>query len=155
MKNYYQILQVDKNASPSVITKVYRYLIKESHPDLYSDEDDKEIAEIRIKELNEAYEVLSNPDLRKKYNDELETKNQDMQQYIKKLEQELAILKKEESYNKYINEDYSSDESLNQNPTQNINDVNYTYAYIKYLFQKILGIILLGIGFILLILTIF
>lgn len=63
-KDYYSILGVNKNASDSDIKKAYRKLALKYHPD--RNPDDKE-AENRFKEVNEAYEVLSDPEKRKKY----------------------------------------------------------------------------------------
>ncbi|MGK9117940.1 DnaJ C-terminal domain-containing protein [Olivibacter jilunii] len=62
--DYYKILGVDKNASQDDIKKAYRKLARKLHPDL--NPDDKE-AHKRFQELNEANEVLSDPDKRKKY----------------------------------------------------------------------------------------
>ena len=63
-RDYYEVLGVDKNASPDDIKKAYRKLAKESHPDLHPDD---KTAEARFKELNEANEVLSDPDKRARY----------------------------------------------------------------------------------------
>lgn len=62
--DYYKILGVDKNASQDEIKKAYRKLARKLHPDL--NPDDKE-AERKFKELNEANEVLGNPENRAKY----------------------------------------------------------------------------------------
>lgn len=62
--DYYKILGVDKNASESDIKKAYRKLARKYHPDL--NPNDKE-AEKKFKEINEANEVLSHPENRKKY----------------------------------------------------------------------------------------
>lgn len=62
-KNYYKILEVDFNASPEVIEKAYKTLAKKYHPDL-QEENQKVIAGEKLKEINEAYEVLSNPQLK-------------------------------------------------------------------------------------------
>jgi len=62
--DYYKILGVDKSASQDDIKKAYRKLARKLHPDL--NPDDKE-AHKRFQELNEANEVLSDPDKRKKY----------------------------------------------------------------------------------------
>ncbi|MDR2237966.1 MAG: J domain-containing protein [Chryseobacterium sp.] len=62
--DYYKILGVDKSATQDDIKKAYRKLARKLHPDL--NPDDKE-AERKFKELNEANEVLSNPENRAKY----------------------------------------------------------------------------------------
>ncbi|MBQ2028172.1 MAG: molecular chaperone DnaJ [Clostridia bacterium] len=63
-RDYYEVLGVDKNASAEDIKKAYRKKAKECHPDLHPN--DKE-AEARFRELNEANEVLSDPDKRARY----------------------------------------------------------------------------------------
>lgn len=65
-KNYYDILQVNRNASPEIIEKAYKILAKKYHPDLQAEEQKKQAEEI-LKEINEAYEVLSNPEKKKIY----------------------------------------------------------------------------------------
>lgn len=63
-KDYYKILGIDKKASEKDIKKAYRKLARKYHPDLNPDD---KVAEQKFKELNEANEVLSNPENRKKY----------------------------------------------------------------------------------------
>lgn len=63
-KDYYKTLGVSKNASQEEIKKAYRKLARQYHPDVNTD-DPK--AEERFKEVNEAYEVLSDADKRQKY----------------------------------------------------------------------------------------
>lgn len=63
-RDYYEVLGVDKKASDADIKKAYRKLAKEYHPDLHPD--DKDAAD-KFSEINEAYEVLSDPKKRKKY----------------------------------------------------------------------------------------
>ena len=62
--DYYKILGVAKNASEKDIKKAYRKLARKYHPDLNPND---KVAEKKFKEINEANEVLSNPDNRKKY----------------------------------------------------------------------------------------
>ncbi len=63
-KDYYQILGVSRNASEKEIKQAYRRLARKHHPDL--NPNDKS-AEAKFKEINAAYEVLSNAEKRKKY----------------------------------------------------------------------------------------
>lgn len=63
-RDYYEVLGVNKNCTDDELKKAYRKLAKQYHPDLRPG--DKE-AEAKFKEVNEAYEVLSNPDKRAKY----------------------------------------------------------------------------------------
>lgn len=65
-KNYYDILQVNRNASPEIIEKAYKTLAKKYHPDLQTQENKKQAEEI-LKEINEAYEILSIPEKKEKY----------------------------------------------------------------------------------------
>lgn len=62
-KDYYEILGVPRTASESEIKKAYRELAKKYHPDVSKEKG----AEVRYKEINEAYEVLKDKDKRQKY----------------------------------------------------------------------------------------
>ncbi len=63
-RDYYEILGVGKGASEAEIKKAFRKLARVHHPDVAKD---KVNAEEKFKEINEAYEVLSDPEKRKKY----------------------------------------------------------------------------------------
>jgi len=63
-RDYYQVLGVGRDSSTQEIKKAYRALARKYHPDV--NPDDKR-AEERFKEINEAYEVLGDPEKRKKY----------------------------------------------------------------------------------------
>ena len=62
--NYYEVLGVGRNASEKDIRQAYRRLARKHHPDVNRGAPD---AEARFKEINEAYQVLSNAENRKKY----------------------------------------------------------------------------------------
>ena len=63
-RDYYEVLGIKKSASEDEIKKAFRRMAKENHPDLHPDD---KAAEARFKEVNEAYEVLSDADKRSKY----------------------------------------------------------------------------------------
>ncbi len=63
-RDYYEVLGVQKGVSDDELKKAYRAMVKKYHPDLHPD--DKE-AEEKMKEVNEAYDVLSDKEKRAKY----------------------------------------------------------------------------------------
>ncbi len=86
-KTYYDILQVNNNAEESVIKAAYKVLIQKNHPDK-----NKELKSVDItKEINKAYDVLSNPKERKIYDIYLSQqqalKNKELEEQIRLQEQ--------------------------------------------------------------------
>lgn len=58
MKQYYKTLQVSRNASPQEIKEQYRSLVREYHPDKFHTEEEKQVAQERFVEINDAYNAL-------------------------------------------------------------------------------------------------
>ena len=77
MKNYYEILQVNENASKEIIEKAYKVLAKKYHPDLQSNMKMKELSEDKLKQINEAYDILSDSFLKGQYDAELQRQKEE------------------------------------------------------------------------------
>ena len=134
MKDYYKILQVNKDASPEIISKVYKLLAKKYHPD--ANPDNKEEAEAKFKEISEAYEILSDEEKRKNYDLELESENNNqsvpmedyinLENYCKDLENTINSFN-----NSYTEETYTNSEPVNENAyiNQNTNNNNVNNNY--------------------------
>ena len=63
-RDYYEVLGVQKNASDDELKKAFRKMAKQYHPDIHPGDKD---AEAKFKEINEAYDVLSDPQKRANY----------------------------------------------------------------------------------------
>src|SRR5438270_6741866 len=72
-RDYYETLGVSKTASEDEVKSAFRKLARKYHPDVAKD---KKEAEEKFKQINEAYEVLSDPEKRKKYDELGENWNQ-------------------------------------------------------------------------------
>ena len=92
-KNYYDILEINKNASQEIVEKAYKTLAKKYHPDLQEGEKKKEYEE-KLKIINEAYEVLSDPEKRKSYDSTLhentvsQEEYENLQEKVRRMEQD-------------------------------------------------------------------
>ena len=120
MKNYYKILQVDKDASPEIIKVAYKLLVKKNHPDLREGEDKKNAEEI-IKEINEAYDILSNPIKKAEYDQTLINENISQEQYNYILNENMN-LKRELNYFHNL---YNRNNYYKQKNTNMYNESNY------------------------------
>ena len=74
MINYYEVLEVSEKASKEVIEKAYKALAKKYHPDL--NQDNRKEAELKMKEINEAFEILMDDSKRSNFDRVLEKKRQ-------------------------------------------------------------------------------
>ena len=79
MKNYYEILEVDKNASEEVIEKAYKTLAKKYHPDLQNNSNSQN----KMQQINEAYEILSNDFKRIEYDEKIQKQSVSVEEYNK------------------------------------------------------------------------
>jgi len=75
-KDYYKIMGVSPDANQEQIRERYRHAVISCHPDKFTDLAQKRLAEEKIKELNEAYAVLSDPERRATYDHQFNHPNQ-------------------------------------------------------------------------------
>lgn len=130
MKTYYEILEIDKNASDEVIKNAYKALVKKYHPDLKTGQE-KVIAEQKIKEINSAYDILSNPTSKLEYDQSLSDKvNISIEEYNSilkennKLKNELNYYK--DNFNNFYN--INNAERINKNYTYKTTRTNQNYT---------------------------
>lgn len=122
MKDYYGILEVNENASQEIIEKAYKTLVKKYHPDLYSSIQKKE-AEKKLRDINEAYNILSDRYLRGQY--DLELKKERINAQI---------------YENQAKENYQYQENIAQNTNQrqgrNKKETTFTINNTEYVHHK-------------------
>ena len=138
MKNYYEILEVDKKASPEVIEKAYKTLVKKYHPDL-QDNQKQALYEEKMKEINEAYSVLTDDYKKTNYDEQLQETTVSIEEYqrvLKENEQLKAQLGKEKITNNVQSENTISNmgkvmrENMRQATAQAYQDA-YKDAYVQ------------------------
>lgn len=100
MKNYYEILEVDRNASQEVIEKAYRTLAKKYHPDLQQGADKQDSTE-KMKIINDAYDILSDSFKRAQYNERLKT--EELKNQTISIEEQERILQENYALKQEIN----------------------------------------------------
>lgn len=98
--NYYKLLNIPTSANEKEIKKAYRNLAKKYHPDMY--QGDKSVAEKKMQQINEAYDTLSNAQLRKEYDKKIG-------------------LYKETSSNANVKNEHTTSSNYRQNATRNYN----------------------------------
>ncbi len=127
MENYYDILEVSTKASKEIITKAYRTLVKKYHPDANSNSN-KPIDDEKIKKINEAYDILSDDEKRKKYDIELqrvkEQENNDIQLRYEKILEQNKVLQQELANLKGIYQDNYNNQKISETYQENTN-INY------------------------------
>lgn len=169
-KNYYDILQINQNASPEIIEKAYKTLAKKYHPDLQEENNKKEAEEI-LKEINEAYEILSNPDKKALYDQNLKNEtissninlnsfnttynknsqpNQEDIDRIKKEQQELEYKRQQLQYQEQI--ENARQKAYHDAYIQDLKNRGYRIKYKKSFKDYLKGIISIIIVIIILIL---
>ena len=123
MQNYYELLQVNINATNEELKKAYRKLAKKYHPDVNINNKD---AQELFKKINNAYEILSNDVTRKKYDEELNFNFNNEQNF-------------EENY-------YSNYDNTFEEDTYKSNTFNFT-LFIKSTLISLLKLILYAIAY--------
>lgn len=153
-KNYYEILEVDKKASPEIIKKAYNILAKKYHPDLQP-ENLKLMYEEKFKLINEAYETLSIPEKRAVYDSSLfestisiedyniiYTENQKLRNIIQELENNITqnnyqssniAYNTHQDFDNINNEDNSPYDNYEQNFESNKNEDIYENVFQNHL----------------------
>lgn len=121
MKNYYEILEVDKNASDEIIEKAYKTLVKKYHPDLQKNSKNQN----KMQQINEAYEILSNDFKRREYDEKIQKQSVPIEEYNKVI-QENNKLKKD--LRMIANQD---NKIRNQNQFEEMSIVQRYYQQIK------------------------
>lgn len=139
-KNYYDWLEINKNASNEIVEKAYRTLVKKYHPDLQEGEKKLEYEEI-LKHINEAYDTLSDPIKRQSYDAQIkensytEDNYQNLYNENQELKNEINNLniknQSQEYQNKINQEQYNqNDAEYNKKMNDAINKAYYD-AYIQ------------------------
>ena len=121
MKNYYEILEVDKKASPEVIEKAYKTLVKKYHPDLQNEENHAEYEE-KMKEINEAYSVLSDDFKKSNYDEQVKETTISIEEYNRLVQENQNLRAQIENINAQYNRSNVTNKTVNNNQTNTRND---------------------------------
>lgn len=147
-KTLYEILEVSEKASKEVIEKAYKVLAKKYHPDLQTEEN-KAKAENKMKETNEAYNVLSDDTAREKYDEELASirENERQEELRNSREEAYSNVNMQNEVNiQYENQNTINEKEINKKIQENLRkqqemyakqqaglEKQYNNAYYKYL----------------------
>lgn len=143
MKTLYEILEVSETASDEIIEKAYKVLAKKYHPDLQQN-GDKKSAEETMKKINEAYDVLSNKEKRRKYDEELKIKRDSEKTYNQPKQESYDTSRTNQTYASYTQpntnnraredtEDYREKQEEIKRNIQRQYEEQYQKAYENYL----------------------
>ncbi|HOL56605.1 MAG TPA: DnaJ domain-containing protein [Spirochaetota bacterium] len=116
-ENYYEILNIKKDATLEEIKKSYKDLVKKYHPDLNKDEN----SEMMFKNILKAYTILTDSDLRKEYDESFESSSKKISKFIQKKSQ---IFKKINIFFKNIYETINKKVYINEIEQFFLNKIN-------------------------------
>lgn len=122
-KNYYDWLEINKNASNEIVEKAYKTLVKKYHPDLQEGEKKLEYEEI-LKHINEAYDTLSDSIKRQSYDAQIEESSYAEDNY-QNLYNENQQLKNEINNLNIKNQSQEYQNKINQEQYNQNNDTEY------------------------------
>lgn len=138
-KNYYEILQVDKKASPEIIKKAYSTLAKKYHPDLQPEEL-KSSSEEKFKLINEAYEVLSDDQKRIEYDETLTQNSVAIEEFNQLYNENIQLKNIIDELKNQQNHQSSNSYSPQSQPRHNYNpqteNAKQEYENIRNLYQQ-------------------
>lgn len=125
MKDYYKLLGIPRDSSDNVIAKAYKILAKKYHPDLNKSPE----AEVKIRELNEAWEVLSMPEKKAKYDAELVGVNNQNRVEKRPYNQNSPYSEFENYINRMYTNNQYTDRYINKILNDFISDIDDDYEY--------------------------
>lgn len=123
---HYEVLGISKNASQEEIKSAYKKLIKKYHPDLY--QGDKSFAEKKAKEINAAYDVLSDENKKAEYDLSINPTYTTTQTYSYTPPKYSSDYDPYSSYSNYYKNRYSSTNNYNNSYNYNVNRTQTNYS---------------------------
>lgn len=149
MKNYYEILEVNQNASQEILTKAYETLKNKYKPELYVGEE-KQIVTRSLNEIEEAYRILSDTFLREQYDQELQKQLAgEKKKYYDKIYQKTEETENNQNYegsqnyqdyqNRQYNQDYQNKRNgrpLKENKPHKVGSFMSMIDLTKEIFKK-------------------